>query len=89
MGLNSPTQGSGIIILKYAMTLFFRWIVDNNYFNIILICNLVHDEAVIEYPKTMPFIADKLKFYMEVGSDYFCKKLPIPTEASIGYHWIH
>lgn len=89
MGLNSPTQGSGIIILKYAMTLFFRWIVDNGLFNIVLICNLVHDEAVIEYPKTMPHVAVKLKELMEYSSGIYCKALPIPAESSIGSHWIH
>lgn len=71
------------------MTLFFRWIVDNNYFNIVLLCNLVHDEAVIEYPETMPHVADKLKELMEFASSLFCKSLPIPAESSIGDHWIH
>lgn len=71
------------------MILFFKWIIENGYFNIVLICNLVHDEAVIEYPKEMPFVATKLKELMEQASDYFCKKLPIPAEASIGDHWIH
>lgn len=89
MGLNSPTQGTGIIILKYAMVLFFRWVIENGLFGKVLLCNLVHDEAVIEYPEDMPIVAEKLKYYMEVASDYFCKKLPIPAESSIGDHWIH
>jgi DNA polymerase I-like protein with 3'-5' exonuclease and polymerase domains len=32
MSLNSPTQGSGIVILKIAMTNFFKWIVEKGYF---------------------------------------------------------
>jgi DNA polymerase I-like protein with 3'-5' exonuclease and polymerase domains len=88
MALNAPTQGTGIIILKYAITKFFRWIVDNNYFNIVLLCNLVHDEVVIEYPKGLE--VDKvLKQYMEKSAELFCKSLPIPAEASTGNHWIH
>lgn len=44
LALNSPTQGSGIVILKLAMNTFFRWIVANNYFNKILLCDLIHDK---------------------------------------------
>lgn len=89
LALNAPTQGSGIIILKVAMTNFFHWIVKNNYFKIIKICDLVHDEAVIEYPKTMEFVADKLKYFMEEASSKYCHKLPIPAEAETGLFWIH
>lgn len=89
LALNAPTQGSGIIILKVAMTNFFHWIVENNYFKIIKICDLVHDEAVIEYPKTMEFVADKLKYFMEEASSKYCHKLPIPAEAETGLFWIH
>ena len=89
LGLNSPTQGSGIIILKYAMTQFFRWIISNNLFKTVKIVNLVHDEACIEYPETMSEIADKLKFFMEEAAAVFCKKLPIPAEYEVGKYWIH
>ena len=89
LGLNSPTQGTGIIILKYAMTNFFKWIVENNLFGIVKIVNLVHDEACIEYPESMPEIADKLKFFMEEAAGVFCTKLPIPAEAEVGKFWIH
>lgn len=80
---------TGIIILKYAMTNFFKWIVENNLFGVVKIVNLVHDEACIEYPETMPEIADKLKFFMEESASVFCTKLPIPAEAEVGKFWIH
>lgn len=80
---------SGIIILKDAMANFFKWIVENGYFNIIKICDLVHDEAVIEYPETMPEVANILKNFMEESSAKFCKKLPIPAVPEVGDHWIH
>ena len=89
LALNSPTQGSGIIILKDAMANFFKWIVENGYFNIIKICDLVHDEAVIEYPKTMPEVANILKNFMEESSAKFCKKLPIPAVPEVGTCWLH
>ena len=71
------------------MTQFFNWIVDNNLFNIVLICNLVHDEAVIEYPETMPEVSKILKEFMEKSAAVFCTSLPIPAEASVGDHWVH
>lgn len=89
LALNSPTQGTGIIILKKAMATFFKWIVDNNFFGIVKICDLVHDEAVIEYPENMPIVAEILKQHMEAASAMFCKALPIPAVPEVGDHWIH
>lgn len=90
LALNVVTQGTGIVILKYAMTMFFKWIVDNGYFNKILLCDLVHDEAVIEYPKDLENIAvPKLQQAMEKAASVFCKSLPIPAKPETGLHWIH
>lgn len=44
MALNSVTQGSGIIILKFAMIHFFKWILREGLFEKVLICDLVHDK---------------------------------------------
>lgn len=72
------------------MVSFFNWIVKNGYFDIVLICNLVHDEACIEYPKELrEIIEPKLVEAMEKAAAKLCKKLPIPAEASTGDHWIH
>ena len=68
---------------------FFRWIVENGYFNIILLCNLVHDEAIIEYPKNIPNTYKILQECMEKAASIYCKKLPIPASPEIGDHWIH
>jgi DNA polymerase I-like protein with 3'-5' exonuclease and polymerase domains len=88
MALNAPTQATGCIILKDAITTFFNYIVDNNLFNIVKICALVHDEANIEYPKDLD-IDSVLKKCMEDSADKYCKSLPIPAEAAVGDHWIH
>ena len=80
---------TGIIILKEAMTTFFHWIIKNGYFNKILLCNLVHDEAVIEFPKGMEFVEKELVKHMEAASQKYCKKLPIPAVAESGNCWIH
>lgn len=90
MALNAPTQGSGIAILKLSMTLFFRWLCNEGYFGKVLLCNLVHDEAVIEYPEDLKdIVVPKLKHYMEKGASVLCKKLPIPCVPETGDHWIH
>lgn len=44
MALNAPTQNTGIVILKDAMTEFFNYIVDNNLFGLVKIVALVHDK---------------------------------------------
>ena len=90
LALNVVTQGSGIIILKIAMIAFFNWIVREGYFNKILLCDLVHDEVVMEFPKELEQTAvPKLVEAMEKAAGVICKKLPIPAVAETGDHWIH
>ena len=90
MALNAPTQGSGIAILKLSMTLFFKWLCKEGYFGKVLLCNLIHDEAVIEYPQELKdIVVPKLQEYMEKGASVLCKKLPIPAVPETGDHWIH
>lgn len=90
MALNSPTQGSGIIILKFAMIKFFKWILENNLFEIVRLCDLIHDEALIEFPENMKdIVPNKLQECMENASAIFCEKLPIPAVPETGDHWIH
>ena len=88
MALNAPTQNTGIVILKSAMTDFFNYIVDNGLFNKVKIVALVHDEANIEYPINLSMDV-VLKECMEKAAAKFCKSLPIPAEAAVGNHWIH
>lgn len=72
------------------MTMFFKWIVDNNLFDKVLLCDLVHDEAVIEYPEEMKDeVVPKLVKAMEKAASVFCKSLPIPAEPATGLYWIH
>lgn len=90
MALNAPTQNTGVCILKTAATTTFNWIVDNGYFNKILICALVHDEQLIEIPKelkdTFPKLLEKI---MLDSAAKFCKSVPIPAEAEVSDHWVH
>ena len=90
MALNSVTQGSGIVILKIAMTDFFNWVVDNGYFKTVELSALVHDEANIIYPKELHNIVPaKLQECMEKAASIVCTKVPIPAEPAVGSFWIH
>lgn len=90
MSLNSPTQGTGACIVKLAAYKFFKWIISNNLFEKVLLCNMVHDEIVIEFPENLKDVAVKaLTDSMEEAASVFCKKLPIPAEAEVGLGWIH
>ena len=90
MALNSPTQGTGAAIIKYATILLFNWIINNNLFGKVLICNLVHDEMVVEFPKEMQDIIPNIVVKcMEKAASVLCKQLPIPADPAIGDHWIH
>jgi DNA polymerase I-like protein with 3'-5' exonuclease and polymerase domains len=90
LALNSPTQGTGSAIIKYASTLYFNWIKSKNLFGKVLLCDLVHDEIVSEFPKELvDTVPDMLVKCMEKAASVLCKKLPIPAEPAIGDHWIH
>lgn len=90
MALNAPTQGSGCVIIKMAVTDFFNWVVDNGYFGKIEFAAIVHDEINIIYPKELHnIVPQKLKECMEKAASLICKKLPIPADAAVGDHWIH
>ena len=89
MALNSPTQGSGSVILKIAMTNFFNWIVDNGYFNKVEIAALVHDESNIIYPEELAEVPIIQKKCMEEAAALICTKLPIPAEAEVADCWKH
>lgn len=90
MALNSVTQGTGACIIKLAAILYFDWICKNNYFGKVLLCDLVHDEIVSEFPKELSSVIEvKLPELMEKASAALCKKLPIPAEGAVGTYWIH
>lgn len=80
---------TGATITKVACTRLFNWIVDNNLFNIVKLCAVVHDEICIEYPKIMPEVAKVLEDIMEKSSALFCKFSKIPASAEVSDHWVH
>ena len=89
MALNSVTQGSGIVILKIAMTNFFNWLVDKGYFGKVEIAALVHDESNIIYPAELSDVPLMQSKCMEEAAALICKSLPIPAKPDISDHWKH
>lgn len=87
--LNSPTQGTGAIIMKEAMTRLFNYIVDNGLFNKVKICVVVHDEINCEYPESLKEFPDILAGIMKDSAAVYCKSLPIPAVPEVSDHWIH
>ena len=90
LALNVVTQGTGASIIKLATVLFGNWILKNGLFGKVLICDIVHDEIVCEFPKELAdVVPNKLKECMEKASSQMCKALPIPAVPETGDHWIH
>lgn len=90
MALNAPTQGSGSVILKIAITNFFNWLVDSEYFGKVELSALVHDEANVIYPKELhDIVPAKLKECMESAAALVCTKLPIPAVPEVAGFWRH
>lgn len=87
--LNSPTQGTGAIILKDSQIAIFNWVVDNGYFGKCLLCNLTHDECNWEYPEELVEFPNFVSKTMEETAAKYCKSVPIPAEASIEDYWVH
>lgn len=90
MALNAPTQNTGVDILKTAATNLFNWIVDNGYFGRVLLCALVHDEQLLEFPEELKDTFPKLlEDVMLKAAAKFCKSVPIPAEAEVNSYWVH
>lgn len=90
MALNAPTQGSGIVILKIAMTNFFHWLVEQGYFGKVEIAALVHDESNVIFPEELKDIVPPMQQKcMEEAAALICTKLPIPAKPDIALYWKH
>lgn len=89
MALNSVTQGTGAVIIKESACMLFDWIMDNNLFEKVNLCALVHDEIVCDYPEELKEFPQILEKLMQQAAAKYCKSLPIPAEAAVGDHWIH
>jgi DNA polymerase-1 len=88
--LNYPIQGSSAEITKFAALKFFDTLIEMDLLNVVKICNIVHDEIVIECPeKWAPEMAQILQSCMEEAGKPFCKIVPLKAEPCITSFWNH
>lgn len=88
--INGPVQGTSASIAKIALLNMYNYILENNLFGIVLICNAVHDEILLECPKEIaPSIATVLKNIMEQAAVPYCKTIPLKADAIISDWWEH
>ena len=77
-------------ITKYAAILFFKEILKHQWFNVVKIVNLVHDEILVECPQNMEEeVKNLLILSMEEAGKPFCKIVPLKADAVSGTYWIH
>jgi len=87
-GLNYVIQGTAASQTKYAGIKLFKWILDNNYFGVVKVVNLVHDEIVVECPEELVTIVEpKVKQFMEEGANKFMRRIPMIADPEISDHW--
>lgn len=87
-GLNFPIQSQSAEIVKIATIFIFNWILDNNYFGIVKICNTVHDEIVPECPLNMAErVSEIVKEFMLKAGRYYCKRIPLTVEPELSFFW--
>lgn len=90
MSLNLPTQGGGAVCLKIAVINIYKWIIEHNYWGVILFCNFTHDEINSEAPNEIVEEYTKVvTTCMEEACARFYHKLPIPAQPEVSDHWVH
>lgn len=84
---NSPDQGTGADILKWAMAALYRELVRRGWDDVLL-CATVHDELLVEAPIERVEAAAKLvKACLEAAGGQYMKRVPCVAEAAAGQSW--
>lgn len=87
---NYPVQGTSADITKTALLLLWNWIIENNYFKVVNICNVVHDEVIVECPDDLvKIISEKVVECMVKAGKIFYTRVPLNASCEIGDHWLH
>lgn len=88
--INYKIQGTAAYMTKLALYYVYQYILQNNLFNIVFVCNIVHDEIILECPKEMaPEISAMLKKSMEDAGKYFCSTIPLTASPVESMFWEH
>lgn len=87
---NFPIQGTSADMTKLAMVYIYREILNNNWEKQVKIVNAVHDELLVEGPKSnQENLARMVKDKMEEAAKVFCKHVTLKAQAEVGPYWIH
>lgn len=94
--INYRIQDRGAMCTKLSGILFFKWIIKNNYQNIVKMCIQAHDEWNVEAPDEIAEETAKiLQKCMEKGAHPFCPRLPLSSglsrldDGTLPTYWIH
>lgn len=94
--INYPIQFSGAMCYKVSMINFFKYIRQNNLFNIVKICVTPYDEINCEAPEFMAKeVAKKLYDCMVEAGSHFCTRCKLDADISydengeLPNYWIH
>jgi DNA polymerase I len=90
MSLNYPIQGTSAEITKFAAIKFFNQLKSLRLLDTVKICNIVHDEVVVEAPEdNAGHISGILQECMEEAGKPFCKTIPLKATPCIEEYWTH
>lgn len=86
--LNNPIQTRGAHQMKLALCLIFEWILENNLIDIVLMCNAIHDEVVLECPEGLKTrVNDFLGATMVKAGNHYLNNLTIKADSHFGSNW--
>lgn len=90
ISLNYPIQGTSGSMTKLGVLVFFNYICKYNLQNTVKICNIVHDEVVVECPEYMADnISKVLQNAMEYAGKQLLDELEVKANPVITKHWTH
>jgi len=89
MSQNYCVQGESSEITKLAGIYFWNdYIIPKKLFGVVKTINVVHDEWVIEAPKSMiEEVSFEIQKAMEKAADKFCKRVKLKAESALAYFW--
>lgn len=81
--INYRIQHAGAMCYKFSMIFFFKWIIDNNLFNKVLITITPYDEINCEAPADIAEnVAKELHSMMVKAGDIFCTRCKLDADES-------
>lgn len=90
MALNFPIQGSSAEITKLACIYIFEYIINHGLINVVKFSNVIHDEVLLECPKSIADIMAKVvEDSMNRAGNVYCKTIPLKAEVKICQFWDH